>query len=91
MRRDRDLNLIWFPLSKSRLETGFRPCAAILFLLVSPMVGGCLIVASRRECTAGCYPASGHYQATKARHYVAMATCLETVTGRVFERRLRKR
>ena len=52
------------------------------------MAGGYLIVASRREHTAGRYPASGHYQVTKARCYVAMATCLETVTGWVFERRL---
>ena len=35
----------------------------------------------RREIyrsTAGHYPASGRYQATKARRYVSMATCLET-------------
>ena len=46
-----------------------------------------LIVASHRECTAWhYYPASGHYQATKARCNVPMAMTLETVTGRVFER-----
>ena len=46
------------------------------------MVGGCLIVASHRQSTAGRYLSSGHYQATKARRYVAMAKCLDTVTVR---------
>ena len=52
------------------------------YMVCYSMVGGvgCLIVASHRQSTAGRYPASGHYQATKARRYVAMATFLETVT-----------
>ena len=45
------------------------------------MAGGCLVGDSRRQCTSGHYPQSGHYLGTKARRYVAMATCLETVTA----------
>ena len=37
---------------------------------------------SRRESTAGHYPASGRYQATKACLYVSIATSLDTVTRR---------
>ena len=44
------------------------------------MAGGCLAVASHRQSTGGHYHGSGRYLATKARRYVAMATCLETVT-----------
>ena len=36
---------------------------------------------SHRECTRGHYHGSGRYPATKARRYVSMATCLETVTS----------
>ena len=50
------------------------------YMVCYSMVGGCLIVAPHRQSTAGRYPASGHYQATKAHRYVAMATFLETVT-----------
>ena len=55
------------------------------------MVGGCLIVASYRQSTAVHYPASWHYQATKARRYISMATCLETLSNGCLSGSSRKR
>ena len=58
------------------------------------MAGGCLVAATtfsvakgllvavgRRQSTAVHYPASGRYLATKARRFVSMATCLDTITS----------
>ena len=46
------------------------------------MLHGCLVAAHvDRKCTAGRYPMSGRYQATKALSYVSMAMCLDTVTS----------
>ena len=41
---------------------------------------------SRRLGTAGRYPASRHYQATKARRQVSMATCLDSESVGAYSR-----